>query len=49
MAQRSAGSCSSIIDGREYEDRLGLFSYGSGVVEVPMCNRRSRYVHQSAP
>ena len=36
MAQRSAGSGSSTIDGREYADRVGLFSYGSGVVEVQL-------------
>jgi len=35
MAQRSAGSGTSTIDGRDYADRVGLFSYGSGVVEVP--------------
>ena len=34
MVERSEGSGNSVIDGREYSDRPGLFSYGSGVLEV---------------
>ena len=34
MVQRSAGSGTSSIDGREYADHPGLLGYGRGVVEV---------------
>ena len=31
---RSEGSRGSVVDGREYPDHPGLFSYGSGVIQV---------------
>ena len=34
MVERSDGSGGSIIDGREYANHPGLFSYGSSVAEV---------------